>query len=311
MLAVVLSALAVVALAYGLVAWVGAERLTRRRPPDPAATPADFGLAFEDVHFVARDGVALGGVWIPPPGGAVGEVAVVICPGYNGSLDADIAYAAPLHAAGYGALLFDFRAHGRSSGEWVTLGDLERFDVLGAVDWLVARGVQRVALLGFSMGAGTAINAAPDHPAIVAVVADGAFARPLSIVAGGLRERVRLGILTTPLAWGMLRMAAWRIGIDLRGAAPLSHAPRVAPRALFLIHGGRDAYVSMAEIRALYQAAGPPKSLWVLPEAGHRETDARRHDEWWRRVLDFLATYVPLKDDAWTTGPTESSVPPA
>ncbi|MCW5879667.1 MAG: hypothetical protein KIS91_01835 [Anaerolineae bacterium] len=41
----------------------------------------------------------------------------------------------------------------------MTLGDLERFDVLGAVDWLVARGVQRVALLeASSMGAGTAVS---------------------------------------------------------------------------------------------------------------------------------------------------------
>ncbi len=311
MLAIALSALAVVALAYGLVAWVGAERLTRRRPPDPAATPADFGLPFEDIRLAARDGVALGGVWIPPPDGAAGQTAVVICPGYNGSLDADIPYAAPLRAAGYGALLIDFRAHGRSGGDWVTLGDLERFDVLGAVDWLMARGVQRVALLGFSMGAGAAINAAPDHPAIVAIVADGAFARPLSIVAGGLRERLRLGMLTTPLAWGMLRMAAWRIGIDLRGAAPLTHAPRVTPRALFLIHGGRDAYVSMAEIRALYQAAGPPKSLWVLPEAGHRETDARRPEEWWQRVLSFLAVHAPVKDEGWTPGPVESTSTPS
>lgn len=306
MLAVALSVLAVVALAFGLVAWVGAERLAQRRPPDPAATPADFGLPFEEVRLAARDGVALGGVWIPPPDGAVGEVVVVICPGYNGSLDADIRYAAPLRAAGYGVLLIDFRAHGRSGGDWVTLGDLERFDVLGAVDWLVARGVRRVALLGFSMGAGTAINAAPDHPAIVAVVADGAFARPLSIVAGGLRERLRLGALTTPLAWGMLRMAAWRIGIDLRGAAPLTHAGHVAPRALFLIHGGRDTYVSMTEIRDLYRAAGPPKSLWVLPEAGHRETDARRPDEWWQRVLGFLALYAPVKEDGWTANPTAS-----
>ena len=74
MLAIALSALAVVALAYGLVAWVGAERLTRRRPPDPAATPADFGLPFEDIRLAARDGVALGGVWIPPPDGAAGRI---------------------------------------------------------------------------------------------------------------------------------------------------------------------------------------------------------------------------------------------
>lgn len=310
MLAAALIVVAALLLAYGLVAWIGAERLTRRRPPDPPASPADLGLPYEDVRFAARDDLGLGGVWIPPPD-AASDAAVLICPGYNGSLDSDIPYALPLRTAGYGVLLIDLRAHGRSAGDWVTLGDLERFDVLGAVDWLVQQGVRRVALLGFSMGAGTAINAAPDHPAIVAVIADGAYTRPLSIVAGGLRERYSLGRLTTPLAWGMLRVAAWRIGIDLRGATPLTHVRAIAPRPLFLIHGARDTYVSMNAIRRLYREADAPKSLWVIPEAGHRETDSRRPDEWRRRVLDFLATHVPVKEDGWTLLATPPPPPPA
>lgn len=300
--------LAALLLAFALVAWYGAEQMTRRRPPDPLVTPAEFGLPYREVQFAARDGATLGGYWLAPT--VATDAAVLICPGYSGSLDPDVKYAVPLHRAGYGVLLFDFRAHGRSSGDWVTWGDQERADVLGAVDWLVAHGMRRVALLGFSMGAGAAISAAGDHPAVTAVIADGAFARPLTAVAGGLRERYRSGALTRPLAWAMLTVAAWRIGIHLAGATPLRHVARVTPRPLLLIHGARDIYVPMDDIRAVYRAASAPKTLWVIPEAGHRETDSCRPDEWRRRVLTFLGTHVPLQGKAWISDQGEATAPP-
>jgi pimeloyl-ACP methyl ester carboxylesterase len=39
--------------------------LTRRHTPDETRSPAEYGLAFDEVAFPARDGVTLRGWWIP------------------------------------------------------------------------------------------------------------------------------------------------------------------------------------------------------------------------------------------------------
>ncbi len=292
MLLVTLGLVVVVLLmSYALVAWWGAEGVVRRRPPDPPTTPADCGLPFTEAAFPARDGTPLHGYWIPPPdttASAGPAPAIIICSGYNGSLDADVPHAPALHRAGFGVLLFDFRGHGRSGGDCVSLGYHERGDVLGAVDWLVAQDVTRVGLLGFSMGGATAISAAPDHPAVAAVVADGAYAEVKTVIAGGLRERYKTGALTSLLTWGILQAAGWRVGADLPRAEPLRHVARLAPRALLLIHGANDTYVPLDSVRRLYRAAHAPKALWVVPEAGHRAAYPARPQEYERRVVAFF-----------------------
>ena len=286
----IVAILLALALAVGLLVWYGAERLTARRPPSPAALPGAVGLPIEKVSFNARDGTTLCGYWIPPPHPT--DAAIVICPGLNGSAASDLPYAALLRDAGYGVLLFDFRAHGRSAGERVSLGWHERGDLLGAVDWLTEQGIERVGALGLSMGGAVAISAAPEHTALKVVVADGAFAQVHTLVEGRLREMSLPAGLAGPLAWLIVFVAGLRVGGALTEAEPLRHVGQLSPRALLLIHGARDIYVPIESIRRLYSAARSPKALWIAPEAGHREVDRYRPDEYRRRVVEFFHTYL-------------------
>lgn len=292
----VVAAVVVLLMGVGLVAWYGADQIVQRRRPDLPATPADYGLRYETVGFAARDGVSLQGYWMPapgdPPSGSSAAPAIVLCHGYSGSLDPDLKVAPMLNRAGFGVLAFDFRAHGRSDGDMVSLGYHERQDLLGAVDWLQARGVTRVGVLGFSMGGAVALSTAPLHPLIRVVVADGAFAQVRTLLEGALRERYKTGPLTLWLAWAIRQAIGWRVAADLTRAEPVRVIGRLAPRAVLLIHGALDAYVPMDSIRALYRAARPPKALWVVPEAGHREAAQRRPQEYERRVVDFFQTYL-------------------
>ena len=56
--------------------------------------------------------------------------------------------------------------------EPVSEGDREQWDLLGAIDYVEARGipVERIGLLGFSLGAGVAILVAAQEPRIPAIV---------------------------------------------------------------------------------------------------------------------------------------------
>ena len=294
MLLIVAGLLLLILLAVALVVSYGVDQVTRRPPPDPPANPAEFGLPFEDVTFTSRDNVTLRGYWMPPRD-ASQDAAIVICPGREGSLDSDLGYASPLWAAGYGVFIFDWRAHGRSEGQAITLGVRERGDLLAAVDWLAAHGITHIGTLGLSMGAATAISAAAEDGRIMAVVADSAFAEAKTVILGGLRERYLRNRLARPLAWLVLQGIGWQAGGSIARADPLRNIGRVAPRAILLIHGARDPYVPMDSIRRLYRAAGGPKELWVVPEASHREAATLRPHEYWTRVLAFFADWLSLE----------------
>lgn len=277
------------AVAVAGLAWYGSSELIRRRPPDVTASPADFGLPFQEVAFKSADGVPLRGWFIPAqePGGTV-----IFCHGHNGSMDPDLKYAPWFHAAGYNVLMFDFRAHGRSQGRWVSMGCLERYDLLGALAYLARREVHRVGVLGFSMGGAVAISTAPLSRAIAAVVSDGGFAELHHTLAAGIRERYGAGILCDWLAWLIVRVAGWRLGVDLSACDPMRWVDQVSPTPLLLIHGGQDPYVSVQDVRRLYERAGEPKELWIVPEAGHRQVDQVRPEEYRQRVLGFFERYL-------------------
>lgn len=271
--------------------WAGSSRLIARRAPDVQTSPADYGLAYEDVSFTSRDGLMLRG-WFIPANPARGTI--IFCHGHGGSMDPDVIYAPWFHDAGFNVLMFNFRAHGHSEGARVSMGYFERRDLLGAVDYLQRRGVAEVGVLGFSLGGAVAITTAAQCQAIRAVVSDGGFARLESALLGWGRER-RKNVphgLALPLARLVITVTGWRLGACLPAADPIRWVGQIAPRPLLFIHGDLDPYVPVADIEALYAAAGEPKELWRVPEAGHREVDRHRPAEYRERVIGFFERYL-------------------
>ncbi len=228
--------------------------MTRRFGLAEVRSPAEFGLAFEEVTFKATDGLTLHGWWIPNAGS---DRAVVIMHGHGGSMDWDIHRAPALHAAGFNVLLFDFRAHGRSEGTTITFGYLERQDVLGAVEFLRGRGMRRIGLLGFSFGGIAAMLATPICPDIAAVVTDGGPARMRSAMAARGVEWGAPRWLSVPLAWLTVAMTSLRLRANLFHYEAVRWVGRISPRPILFIHAGQDQY--LPDFDDLYAAARPPK----------------------------------------------------
>ncbi|HEY7294371.1 MAG TPA: alpha/beta fold hydrolase, partial [Dehalococcoidia bacterium] len=125
----------------------------------------------EAVYFQNRAGDVLHG-WLLPP--AARGAIVIVCHGFGTNRREGQDLLPWLHAAGYGALLFDFQAHGQSTGRYTTVGVREVDDLLSAVRFLQERFGPDVPLvgIGFSMGASVLILAAAQCKAIRAIVAD-------------------------------------------------------------------------------------------------------------------------------------------
>jgi fermentation-respiration switch protein FrsA (DUF1100 family) len=268
-----------------LVAWLGSNYLTARRKPDPAASPADHGLAFEDIEFRSGDGLTLRGWYIPRPDS---NRTVIICSGANGSMDADLAVAPWLHASVLNVLLFDWRGHGRSEGRLVTLGFNERYDLLAAVEFAKSKGAQRIGVLGFSMGGTVALSTAGACLDIDAVAVDSAFVHMVSAVAGAMQERHVPEQAAYLLARLFLLTASLRYGFNLFAVEPLKAIGLIAPRPVLLMYGGRDLCVPAVEVKSLYQQAGEPKQLWQIPEAAHRTLHLQQPEEYRQKIVEFF-----------------------
>jgi fermentation-respiration switch protein FrsA (DUF1100 family) len=262
------------------------------RPP-LQQTPGGFEISgWESVRFPAADGVVLAG-WFVPPDPAGGGATVILQHGSRNNRVEMLPQAAMLHRHGYGALLYDFRAHGESGGEVSTLGYREVADLRGAVDYLLARpevNPERIAVLGHSMGGAVAIRGAARIPEVRAVVAQGAYTSVEENLESGVRAFMGLPpALFAPLvAW----LGERETGLDIRLMRPIDDVGQIAPRPVLFVQGARDTAVPIENGRRLYEAAGEPKELYVVAEAGHGGYLRIAPDEFERRVVGFLDRYL-------------------
>jgi fermentation-respiration switch protein FrsA (DUF1100 family) len=278
-------AISILLIALTLFAYLGSNYLMARRKPDAPASPVDVDLAFEDVEFRSGDGTLLRGWYIPAQ---TSNRTVVICPGANGSMDADVAFLPWFHHLDLNVLIFDWRAHGRSDGQLTTLGYDERYDLIAAVEYARSRGALKIGVLGCSMGGSVALSTTAICPDIDAVAADSAYVHVVTAVAAGLGERGLPDGLSYSIARIGLIAAGLRLGKNLFEADPVRWIDRIAPRPLLLIYGERDPFAPRVEVELLYRRAGEPKDIWRVPRAAHREIQALQPDAYRQRLTRFF-----------------------
>jgi fermentation-respiration switch protein FrsA (DUF1100 family) len=92
-------------------------------------------------------------------------------------------------------------------------------------------------------------------------------------------------------------IAGLRLHCNLSEADPLHWIGKISPRPVFLIHGKQDVYIPEAEVERLYDAAGDPKTLWVVPQAGHRRANQVCAEEYTARVLGFFNRWLAEDTD--------------
>ena len=246
-------------------------------------TPADLGVPHESLETRTRDGLRLLAWYLP----GVRDAAVVVSGGHRGRAGDVLGVSAALQRAGFHVVAYGWRGTPGSDPAAHTLGVFERRDLQAAIDAVEARlGDVPVGLLGYSLGGAVSLVVAAEDPRVRAVCADSAFSDPAGVLADGVERVLRIpgAVLTAPVAAAM----AWRTGARLHDFSPLSAVGRIAPRPLLLIHGERDQAVALRHARTLYEAAGDPRELWLVPGAGHVGGYFIDRDQYLERVVGFF-----------------------
>ncbi|MBK6795027.1 MAG: alpha/beta hydrolase [Anaerolineales bacterium] len=217
--------------------------------------------------------------YTPPQNGAV----ILIAHGYNDNRPESI-YAMFVEN-GYGALAWDFRAHGGSDGEMSTLGYYERMDVEAALDFAFAQaGVDHVGAWGGSMGAATLILSTAENPEIEALVADSAYP--------SLEDVLRLNMPVKLFQPFVIFWAEYYSGAEIDDVNPELVIGQISPRPVFVIDGWEGGAIEMNAPYRLYEAANEPKEIWAEDDVPHLGTFTQYPNRYEDKVVGFFDQWL-------------------
>ncbi len=224
-----------------------------------------------------------------PPRGCV-----VLLHGIGDSRSGAVGFAPMFLQAGYAVLVPDGRGHGRSGGDVVTYGLLEKYDILAWAERLREQGCSNLYGLGESLGGAVLIEASALRPQFRAIAAECSYADLRSVGEYRVQHLSGLpGPLVAPaakmLVAGSMLYARLIYGLDFRGASPLAAMSRTSTPVL-LIHGVLDAETPSWHSQMLARA-NPKTVLWLVPNAGHTAAYSANPAEFRRQVLGWFAQH--------------------
>lgn len=221
----------------------------------------------EFVSIVSHDGLKLSGRYYHVKDGAPLDIGFH---GYRSHPITDFSGGTELSfQMGHNVLLVDERAHGRSEGNTISFGILERLDLLDWVHYAVERFGKDIPILlyGVSMGGATVLMASdlnlPEN--VKGIIADCPYSKPLDVILY-VGERTSFpSWLIKPFAILSARIYG---GFDILKTDAVQ-AVKNTKVPILIIHGEDDRYVPCYMSEAVAEA-NPEKVLRVtFPGAAH------------------------------------------
>ena len=238
------------ALAYGavvLLVWAFQSKLVYFPDRQVQATPADFGVRYEEVPLTASDGTKLAAWFVPAP---KDKGVILFCHGNGGNISHRLESLAVFRNLGYSVLIFDYRGYGRSEGSPSEEGTYR--DARAAWEHLVhERNVPpgRIVLFGRSLGGAVAAKLASEtDPA--GLIVESAFTSIPDIGA----ERF----------WFLPVRLLSRFEYNTAGMIRQAGCP------VLIVHSRDDEIIPFAHGRRLYEAAAEPKEFIEI-SGGHND----------------------------------------
>jgi alpha-beta hydrolase superfamily lysophospholipase len=269
--------LTLLAKARVLVAGARVPRPRNRR------TPADFKLPFERHVYPGWDDIPLE-AWRIPASPSRGTVVL-----FHGHADCKASLLAPARALrelGWTTFLVDFHGSGGSGGNDTSIGFHEATDVVRSLDYVAGLADHGpIVLFGTSMGAAAVLHAArlfSTQPA--GIVLECPFDRFSRTVE---RRFEQMGVPRFPAEPLLLFWGGRVEGFDPLAFNPVDDAADVRVPTL-LLHGDRDAFITVEEARSIVARLGGPSTLHVLQGVGHESFVIARPDEWRETLRTFL-----------------------
>lgn len=268
-----LGSVGLLAIVYALICgglWLWQTRLIFFPSPVISATPAKFGLSYEEVWIpIAPSTDRIHGWWIPA---ANRGKTLLYLHGNGGNIGSNVAYADRFHQLGLSVLLIDYRGYGQSEGRFPSEERVYE-DAQAAWNYLTQTRripARQIVLYGQSLGGAVSIELATRYPDAAALIVESTF----TSIQGMVDRLSSYHFLPIHLILNQRFDSIAKI--------------RAIQIPVLLIHGTADATVPYDMSETLYAAAPQPKQLWIVPHATHYNVATLTGSTYLKVVQQFL-----------------------
>ncbi|CAM4365912.1 alpha/beta hydrolase [Paenibacillus alkaliterrae] len=278
---------------HGYVAWMLAYPFVAPLSSNPNAA---IGVEYEDVIFPSKSGNTTVSGWFIPADSDASEPArslrtVVFSHGYGANREETwvpmYELSKLLHGLNYNILMFDYSYASKEYKAPATGGLEESQQLLAAVDYAKSRGAEDIVVWGFSMGAGTALQAALQTEEIDAMILDSLFIPSSQALFNNINQFVSLPNFSLPLIESLIPL--WT-GTSF-GSIPASEViSNVYDIPLFIIHGTNDVKAPFQTAEAIAEGQSHLLSRkWIVPDGQHEMLFRAHKAEYIQRAALFLS----------------------
>ncbi len=201
-------------------------------------------------------------------------------------------YAIEYYRRGYNVLIPELHGHGDSESKYVSMGWLDRLDIVDWVRSLVKENPKvKIVLHGVSMGAATTMmTTGEDLPRnVVCAIEDCGFTSVKDIFVDQCIRNYHLPPkLVMPPAEFWCKLLN---GFTFKEASSIEQLKKSKTPTLF-IHGDKDDFVLYENLDKVYGACAAPKEKYTIHGAEHAVSVMWYPEEYWKVCDAFLAKYV-------------------
>lgn len=243
-----------------------------------------------EVEIISKDGLKLVGYEIKARQNS--NIWVIAVHRYMGSGTDMIQYVEKFRSYGYNGLIIDLRAHGRSEGQYIGMGWLDRYDLRMWIDKIIEENKNcKIILYGISMGASTvSMTTGEELPKEVKLaIADCGYTSVWEEFAVHLKKI--LHVLPFPLLYVASFMSKMFVGYGFKEASTIKQLKKSKTPTLF-IHGKKDKFVPFSMLDKIYKSAQCEKEKLEIEEAAHAESCNINPEKYWGTIEKFIEKYI-------------------
>lgn len=240
----------------------------------------------EDVYQKSGDGLNLHAVYFPQE-----QDRLVICfHGYTGQAMSDFSGLSEYYLTrGYSMLQVDQRAHGKSEGEYIGFGCLDRIDACAWIDWVIRQCGEsvKIVLHGISMGASTVLmtSGLSLPPQVKGVISDCAFTSPKEVFTHVLHSMYHMPAFPIMQITDSINQKKAGYGLDECNAA---REVRKAKVPILLIHGDADTFVPCSMCDEIEKNCASRTTKLIVKGAAHAESYYKDMEAYEQAMTEFL-----------------------
>ena len=247
----------------------------------------------KDIYLTSNDGLFLHGILLQNDKIKTDKWVIAVH-GYDGRAYYMTGYGRKFLEMGFNVLMPDLRGFGLSEGKEISMGQLEKYDIICWINKLINEyNADEIVLFGISMGAATAMLTAgeklPEN--VKCIIEDAGYSSVREEFEHNIKRIVH--IPPYPTLWLIDIITRLRRKWSVLKDADCIKAVKRGRLPILFIHGSCDDFVPFEMHDKLYEASGSEiKEKLVVYGARHIESVVVDSELYWNKISEFLKNVI-------------------